>query len=54
MGSATKERKGAMDFSIDAPVMSCAATSASWRRFSSAQKASSDQSSTLSVSGTWM
>ena len=37
-----------------APVTSRAATSAGNRRFSSIQNASSDQSSGLSVSGTWM
>ena len=39
---------------VDAPVIMRAPTSAGRRRFSSAQKASSDQSSTLSLSGTWM
>ena len=52
MGSATKLRRGAMLFSIEGPVIIRAATSSGKRRFSSAQNASSDQSSTLSVNGT--
>ena len=52
MGSATKDRKGAMDFSMVGPVINFADTSAGKRRFNSSQNASSDQSSTLSVSGT--
>ncbi|MET3365045.1 hypothetical protein ABIF60_006440 [Bradyrhizobium japonicum] len=43
-----------MLFSIDGPVINLPATSPGRRRFSSAQNASSLQSSTLSVSGTWM
>lgn len=54
IGSATNERSGAIDFSIEGPVIMRADTSAGRRRCSSAQKASSDQSSTLSASGTGM
>ena len=41
-----------MDFSIESPVINLSATSLGKRRLSSSQKASSDQSSTVSVKGT--
>jgi hypothetical protein len=51
---ATKDRSGAMDFSIDGPVTSRAACSEGMRRFSSSQNASSLQSSTRSSRLHWM
>ena len=54
MGSVTKLRKGAMDFSMEGPVISASASDAGMRRLSSSQKASSVQSSGLSEREHWM
>ena len=51
IGSATKLRSGAIDFSIDGPVVIRAAIAGPMRVVSSLQKRSSLQSSTVSVNG---
>ena len=51
IGSATKLRSGAIDFSIDGPVTSWSAMNAGMRAVNSDQNRSSGQSSTVSSSG---
>jgi hypothetical protein len=53
MGSATKLRKGAMDFSIEGPVTMLAAMSGGHRALNSCQKRSSGQSSSFASRSHW-